>query len=88
MGMPDDTVQKWWTNRFTIWFMYSDGPKEAQIQSYLPVAPMCYVPSLEGMYIRATWQMRFNHLSAAAMWPFVSHYFDHLLLFWANSVKC
>jgi len=35
---------------------------------------------LDGVHIGTTWRMRLNHPCAAAMWSFLSNYFDHLLL--------
>jgi len=49
-----------WTNWFAIWVVDSGGPKEAHVQSYLP-----------GGTIGATWQIRLNRPSAAAMRPYV-----------------
>jgi len=47
-----------------IWIVDSGGPKEAQVQSYSPGG--ANVPS---WHIGATWQIRLNHPSVAAMWP-------------------
>jgi len=45
-----------WTVRFAVWVVDSGGLKEAQVPSYSPGG--------------ATWRIRWNCLSAAAMWPY------------------
>jgi len=38
-----------WTNRFPVWVVDSGGPKEAQVNRFHQVAPMC-------PYVRAHWR--------------------------------
>jgi len=65
-----------WTDRFAVWVVDLDGPKEAQVQSYSPGG--ANVPTGEGIlappgeYDWTFWLQRRNAL--------ILHYFYHLLL--------
>jgi len=41
---------------------------------------------LDGVHSGATWRIRLNRPCAAAMWSFLSNYFDHLLLWTGMSI--
>jgi len=84
-GMPDDTlpwaVQRCPNRSITVWVVDSSGPKEAQVQLYLPGG--ANVPSREGTMTSPgeyNWNTRLRRRCGL-----MSHYSDHLLLL---SIQC
>ena len=76
------TVQKHWTNQFSVWVVDSGGLKEAQVQSYLKDG--ANVPSWDGtlaLYGEYNWTVRLRRRCGL-----MSNYFDHL--FMANGALC